>query len=57
MYEQLIRLGKNLTNSIHVCLLAFPVQHSDVQQHFDNALHVVQRSDHYWVGLSTNLVW
>ena len=32
------------------------VEHPHVYQHFVNGLHVVKRSDHYWAGLSTDLV-
>ena len=30
--------------------------HPEVYQHFQDGLHVIKRSDHYWAGLSSDLV-
>ena len=30
--------------------------HPKVYQHFQDGLHVIRRSDHYWAGLSSDLV-
>ena len=33
-----------------------PMTHPNMYEHFQNGLHVIRRSDHFWAGLSTNLV-
>ena len=47
------------TKLIYACLqrlAKLPTPHTEVQQHFENGLHVVRRADRYWAGLSTDLV-
>ena len=60
MLPYLAAAGHNLyTKSINVYLqrlAQLPVQHPEVQQHFENGFHVVRRTDRYWAGLSTDLV-
>lgn len=52
--------GHNLytkSNYVYLQRLAqLPDQHPEVQQHFENGIHVVRRGDRYWAGLSTDLV-
>ncbi len=37
-------------------MLNLKAQHPDVQQHFDKGLHVIQRSNRLWAGLSSDLI-
>ena len=47
------------TKSIYLYLQKLsklPDEHPEIQQHFENGLHVVRRSDRFWAGLSTHHV-
>ena len=35
---------------------SYPETHPDIHSSFLNGLHVIQRSERYWAGLSTDLV-
>ena len=49
--------GHNLyTKSAMQQILNLKDQHPDVQQHFDEVLHVIRRSNRLWAGLSSDLI-
>ena len=36
-------------------MLRLPIDHPDVQKHFEEGLHVIHRSNEFWSGLSPEL--